>query len=66
MRGQETEFEPSAAVESYFLVITERDASTTEPGKGEFDCIAQRLRARWKEWQGENSLHEMAFGEPEE
>ena len=49
MRGQETEFEPSAAVESYFLVITQRDASTTGPGTAEFDRIAQRLRARWKE-----------------
>lgn len=25
-------------------------------------CAA--LRAAWKEWQGEDSLHEMAFGEP--
>jgi len=22
------------------------------------------LRDRWREWQGEDSLHEMAFGEP--
>jgi len=25
---------------------------------------ARRLRDRWREWQGEDSLHEMAFGEP--
>jgi hypothetical protein len=44
----------------------------TDPGnrdelaKAEFDRIAQRHRDSWKEWQGEDSLHEMAFGEPDE
>ncbi len=24
----------------------------------------QQLREQWKAWQGEDSIHEMAFGEP--
>jgi hypothetical protein len=30
--------------------------------KSAFKC--DRLRKRWAEWQGEDSLHEMAIGEP--
>ncbi|MDB5334923.1 MAG: hypothetical protein JWN70_542 [Planctomycetaceae bacterium] len=26
--------------------------------------LAQKLREQWKEWQGEDKLHETAFGEP--
>jgi hypothetical protein len=26
----------------------------------------KQLREEWAAWQGEDSLHEMAFGEPEE
>jgi hypothetical protein len=29
-------------------------------------ATAIRLRLEWKDWQGEDSLHEMAFGEPED
>jgi len=32
-------------------------------GQAEFRAIAQHLRDQWKAWQGEDSLHEMAFGE---
>ena len=28
--------------------------------------VAKRLRDRWKNWQGEDSLHAMAFAEPQE
>jgi hypothetical protein len=35
-----------------------------ELGKDEFDRIAGHIRASWKAWQGDDSLHEMAFGEP--
>jgi hypothetical protein len=30
--------------------------------KGTEECL--RLLKVWKEWQGEDSLHEMAYGEP--
>jgi hypothetical protein len=29
-----------------------------------FDRFARDARVKWREWQGEDSLHEMAFGEP--
>jgi hypothetical protein len=32
--------------------------------KAEVREAAKRLRDRWKDWQGEDSLHEMAFGAP--
>jgi hypothetical protein len=41
------------------------ESATTDEGRAEFRGIAQRLRRQWKEWQGEDSLHEMSFGEPE-
>jgi hypothetical protein len=58
-------FDPTEAVAAYRRVVTQRDAARDELAKTEFDRIAQRLRDSWKEWQGEDSLHEMAFGEPE-
>jgi hypothetical protein len=30
----------------------------------ESDTVAQ-MRQAWRDWQGEDSLHEMAFGEPD-
>jgi len=36
------------------------------PGKDESDRLARILRLRWKVWQREDSLHETAFGEPDE
>ena len=58
-------FDPTAAVAQYRDVMGKRDAATDEPGRAEFDGIARRLRDRWKDWQGEDSLNEMAFGEPQ-
>ena len=40
------------------------DAECTDLGMADFRAVAQRLRSLWAEWQGEYSLHEMAFGEP--
>ena len=57
-------FDAERAVAIYRDVIAKRDAEATDLGKAEFQTIAKRLRASWKTWQGEDSLHEMAFGEP--
>jgi hypothetical protein len=57
-------FDPEAIVANYRQVITQRDEQTTDPVWIELNSIVQRLRREWKEWQGEDSLHEMAFGEP--
>jgi len=58
-------FDAAAAVEQYRQIVARRDAAA-EPDRDELELIARRLRARWAEWQGEDSLHEMAFGEPTE
>ena len=65
-RDTQTPFDPARIVEEYRSVMTKLDAERTDLGKAEFRAIAQRLRNLWAEWQGEDSLHEMAFGEPEE
>jgi hypothetical protein len=57
-------FDVAAVVATYVHVFARLYAEKTEAGRTEFDSIAQRLRAAWKTWQGEDSLHEMAFGEP--
>jgi hypothetical protein len=57
-------FDAAAAVAEYRRVIKQRDAQTTKRGRATYDATAERLRQAWKEWQGEDSLHEMAFGEP--
>jgi hypothetical protein len=43
-----------------------RETATDELGKAEWQGVAKRLREAWREWQGKDSLHEMAFGEPAE
>ena len=58
-------FDPEKAVAKYRRVIAQRDAATG-PGRAEFETIIKRLRKEWKDWQGEDCLHETAFGEPEE
>ena len=59
-----TPFEPASIVEQYRSVIAQLEAERTDLGKAEFQAIAERLRQIWTEWQGEDSLHEMAFSEP--
>jgi hypothetical protein len=65
-RNSATPFEPARIVEEYRSVITQLEAERTELGKAEFRAVAQRLRRLWAEWQSEDSLHEIAFGEPTE
>jgi hypothetical protein len=65
-RESATPFEPRKIVDEYRLVMAVLGAERTDLGKAEFRAVARRLRGLWAEWQGEDSLHEMAFGEPEE
>ena len=62
----EAAFDAAQADAEYRRVIAQRDAATTKSGRAKFGRIAVRMRQAWKEWQGEDCLHEMAFGEPEE
>lgn len=56
-------FNPNRAVADYRALIRRRDAATTKAAKAKLTATAKRLRATWKKWQGEDSLHEMAFEE---
>ncbi|HET6329123.1 MAG TPA: hypothetical protein VFG04_30850 [Planctomycetaceae bacterium] len=57
--------DPAATVQHYRGIIILRDAHhTSGSARDELHLVAKRLRAQWSEWQGEDSLHEMAFGEP--
>ena len=58
-----SEFEPEQLVDQYRDVITRLDSAADEPAKAEWQGVAKRMRQAWREWQGEDSLHEMAFGE---
>ena len=57
-------FEPEAVVKQYRDVSNRLREEESEIGRMEFTTIAQRLRVQRKERQGEDCLHEMAFGEP--
>jgi len=56
-------FDAAKTVAQYRDVVALRDAEIKYPGKAEFETIAQRLRDHWKASRGEDSLHEMTFGE---
>ena len=58
------DFDAAGHVATFRRIIAQRDAETTPEGKAEFEAIAQRLKKQWAAWQGEDSLYEMAFGEP--
>jgi len=57
-------FNPEMLVADYRLVMGRLGDERTELGKADLQATAKRLRTLWKDWQGEDSLHEMAFGEP--
>jgi hypothetical protein len=46
----------------YRRTMAQLDEVRTDDGKAELQSLARWLRLNWKEWQGEDSLHEMAFG----
>jgi hypothetical protein len=54
---------PEGVVEQYCGVIARLESAVDEPGKAEWRGVARRMRQAWREWQGEDSQHEMAFGE---
>jgi hypothetical protein len=64
--GEPADFDPECAVKAYRRVINARDCAKTPKAKTEHNKTAKLLRKGWKDWQGEDSLHEMAFGEPED
>jgi hypothetical protein len=55
--------DPEAIVVKYRDVTSRMESAADELGRAEWQGVARRLRQAWREWQGEDSLHEMAFGE---
>lgn len=47
-----------------FLEATERHGAAKGAAKKKLEGQLKKMRLKWKEWQGEDSLYEMAFGEP--
>jgi hypothetical protein len=58
------EGEPELLVERYRSLIGQLETTLTDAHRAEIQQAAGRLRERWREWQGSDSLHEMAFGKP--
>ena len=59
------EFEPEQVVQRYRDLIGQLETTTlSESQRAQIQQAAQLLRESWKEWQGEDSLIEMAYGEP--
>jgi len=58
--------EPGTIVSNYRRIVAERDAEMSTLGKADLDGIAWRLRSWWRELTGEDSLHAIAFGVPDE
>jgi hypothetical protein len=56
--------EPEPFVERYRGLVAQLEVARDDAHKLEIREAARRLRDRWREWQGEESLHEMSFGEP--
>ena len=59
------EFDAEEAVAEYREVIARRDAQTTPEGRAQYEGVIYRMRRVWEVSQGEDSLHETAFGEPD-
>ncbi len=59
-----SEMEPEQIDERYRSLIGQLEIATDGAYRAEIRDAARRLRDRWKEWQGEDSLVEMSFGEP--
>lgn len=58
-------FDPRITLAEYRRVIQLRDASSVDCETTQFDGLIGWLRAAWKDWSGEDRLHEAAFGEPD-
>jgi hypothetical protein len=58
------DFGPREVVTTFRAIIAVWiESATTPKARRKHDRTAAWLRKLWKSWQGEDSLHEMAFGE---
>jgi hypothetical protein len=59
------DFDAQGAVDDYRSIMDQLDAATSSEANDKYRGMAQHARQKWKAWQGEDNLHERAFGEPE-
>lgn len=58
--------DPNAYVVRYRALVERLEAETDKKVKAKLKTRAEVMKKAWKKWQGEDSLYEMAFGEPVE
>lgn len=51
-------------LEMYRDFVIELETATGKKHREQLATGANRMRKFWADWQGEDSIHEMAFGEP--
>lgn len=64
--GPAEEFSYADILASYRLMIHRRNGARTEANWLRYEAVAQQLRDKWFEQTGENTLHRMAFGKPDD
>ena len=58
-------FDVEGAVKDYRSIIEHLEAATSPEAKDKYRGRGTSARQKWKQWQGEDSLDETTFGEPE-
>jgi hypothetical protein len=53
-----------AIIANYRNAVIRMLTATDESTAAEWEGVARRLHERWKDFHGDNSLHELAFNEP--
>lgn len=56
--------DPNAYVLRYRPLVERLEAEKDKTAKAKLKTRAEVMKAAWQKWQGEDSLYEMAFGEP--
>lgn len=56
--------DPNAYVLRYRALVERLEAEKDKKAKALLKSRGEVMKAAWKKWQGEDSLYEMAFGEP--
>lgn len=60
----EKKFDAVQAVENYRKAFAHREKLTKKSEITGCNLVLGRMKKDWHKWQGEDNLHEMAFGEP--
>lgn len=58
--------DPNAYVLRYRALVERLEAEKDKKAKVKLKARAEVMKKAWQKWQGEDSLYEMAFGEPVE